>query len=73
MIVKSQEKLKTMFMHDFGGTRKDIMAFLKKAYSASFLLDTRKIFSRWGLVFCFTNMEKKPGPNPLSALNSYMI
>jgi len=29
---KSQEKLKTMLMQNFGGTKKSIMEFLKKAY-----------------------------------------
>ena len=41
-------------MQNFGGTRKDIIVFLKKAYSASFQLDTHKI------VLCFVsqNMEE---------------
>lgn len=45
-------------MQNFGGTRKDIIVFLKKAYSASFQLDTHKILSRWDLCFVSQNMAE---------------
>ena len=48
---KSQEKLKTMLMQNFGGTTKSIMVFLKKGGAKS-----RRMTYR---LFCLQNGTKK--------------
>ena len=48
---KSQEKLKTMLMQNFGGTTKSIMVFLKKGGAKSKSMTYR--------LFCLQNVTKQ--------------